>query len=118
MTKLENVNPLLTNRDDRDVFFEEASSCRKVQRDRVPWSALQILHQRRCFAIHPKPLFLQAILYDVYCYAKDSAVDTKGYSRSNIMTQDGCMACLTCNMRNEKENHCEGVHWDGCVLIK
>lgn len=121
MTKLENVNPLLTNRDDRDVFFEEASSCRKVQRYRVLWSAqLEIAQpQSCCFAIHQlKPLFLQAILYDVYCYAKDSAVDTKGYPRSNIMTQDGCFACLTCNMRNEKENHCEGVHWDGCVLIE
>lgn len=89
--------------------------------DRVLWSAqLEIVQpQSCCFPIHQlKPLFLQAILYDVYCYAKDSAIDTKGYSRSNIMTQDGCFACLTCNMRNEKENHCEGVHWDGCVLIE
>ena len=60
MTKLENVNPLLTNRDDRDVFFEEASSCRKVQRYRVLWSAqLEIAQpQSCCFAIHQlKPLF-------------------------------------------------------------
>ncbi|CAK8994475.1 unnamed protein product [Durusdinium trenchii] len=52
MTKLDNVDPSLTNRHDEDVFFEEGT------------------------------------LYDIYCWARDSAIDTKGYSRPNSMTQE------------------------------
>ncbi|CAJ1402439.1 unnamed protein product [Effrenium voratum] len=52
MTKLDNVTPSLTNRDDQDIYFQEAT------------------------------------LYNIYCWAKDSAVDTKGYARPNFMEQD------------------------------
>ncbi|CAE7498925.1 unnamed protein product [Symbiodinium natans] len=52
MTKLENVDPLLTSRDDENVFF------------------------------------LEATLYDVYCWARDAAVDTKGFAKPNYMTQE------------------------------
>ena len=30
----------------------------------------------------------QATLYDVYCWARDAAVDTKGFAKPNYMTQD------------------------------
>ena len=50
MHKLENVNPQLTSRDDKDVFFEEQTQ------------------------------------YDVYCWAQDSAKDSRGLARPNYMS--------------------------------
>ena len=50
MHKLENVNPQLTSRDDKDVFFEEQTQ------------------------------------YDVYCWAQDSAQDSRGLARPNYMS--------------------------------
>ncbi|CAE8610726.1 unnamed protein product [Polarella glacialis] len=52
MSKLENVNPALTIRDDQDVPFAEQT------------------------------------LYDVYCWAQDSAVDSNAMSRPNYMLHD------------------------------
>ena len=49
MHKLENVNPQLTSRDDKDVFFEQTQ-------------------------------------YDVYCWAQDSAKDSRGLARPNYMS--------------------------------
>jgi len=51
MTKLENIDPSLTNRDDHDVNFVES------------------------------------VQYDIYCLARDDAIDGVGNSRPNYMTQ-------------------------------
>ena len=73
MTKLDNVTPSLTNRDDQDIYFQEAR--------------LSVACFLPPLAVANAPV-REATLYNIYCWAKDSAVDTKGYARPNFMEQE------------------------------